>query len=78
MMKYIYIACLMCLMGCTPDQKPKPIRTYKVVLNNGKEYTVKATGYHTHYKYDSENPITIFNNGGGSFFNVSAVVEVYE
>lgn len=66
----------MCLIGCSSD--PKPIRTYKVVLNNGKEYTVKATGYHTHYKYDSENPITIFNNGSGSFFNVSAIVEVHE
>lgn len=75
-MKYMYIACLMCLMGCTPDQKPKLIRTYKVVLNNGKEYTVKATGFYTHHKFDSVQ--TVFWGGGGSFFNVSAVVEVYE
>ena len=74
MMKYVYIACLMCLIGCSPD--PKPIRTYKVVLNNGKEYTVKATGFYTHHKYDSVQ--TVFRGGSGSFFNVSAVIEVYE
>lgn len=76
MMKYMYIVCLMCLMGCTPSQKTKPIRTYKVVLNNGKEYTVKATGFYTHHKFDSVQ--TVFRGGCGSFFNVSAVVEVYE
>ena len=81
MMKYIYIACLACLMGCTSgasEQKSKPIRTYKVILNNGKEYIVKSSGYCTFYKYDSKNPVTIFNGGCGSFFNVSVVVEVYE
>ena len=78
-MKYMYIICLICLMcfmGCTPDQKSKPIRTYKVVLNNGKEYTVKATGFYTHHKFDSVQ--TVFQGGSGSFFNVSAVVEIYE
>lgn len=74
MMKYIYIICLICLMGCSSD--PKPIRTYKVVLNNGKEYTIKATGFYTHHKFDSVQ--TVFWGGCGSFFNVSAIVEVYE
>ena len=75
MKKLFLLFCICGLIGCY-DSSPKKIRTYKVVLNNGKEYVVKATGYYTHHKYDSVQ--TVFRGGGGSFFNVNAVVEVYE
>ena len=70
----LILGMMMIMSSCQPT--PRQIHTYKVYLYDGSEYEVRASGYHTHYKYDSENPITIFNDGGGSFFNVKAVVQV--
>ena len=70
---------MMAMSSCQSGQpQPKQIHTYKVYLYDGSEYEVKASGYITHYKYDSDNPITIFKDGGGSFFNVKAIVRINE
>lgn len=80
--KYIAIATVlilgMMMSSCQSGQQPRQIHTYKVYLCDGSEYEVKASGYITHYKYDSDNPITVFNEGGGSFFNVKAIVRTNE
>ena len=66
----------MMMMMSSCQSEPKPFHTYKVYLYDGSEYTVRGTGFYTHNKFDSVQ--TVFWGGGGTFFNVKAVVQANE
>lgn len=67
MKKLLFILFLPLLMSCGEDQ----LKTYRVELNTGEVYTVKATGYNWWRSGELE-----FNRDAGSFYNVKYVMEV--
>ena len=67
MRKLLFILSLPFLMSC--GEMPK--KNYKVELNTGEVYHIKATGY---YWYRSSNRVE-FNGDKGMFFNVKYIIE---
>lgn len=67
----LVLGMMMIMSSC--QSEPQQIHTYKVYLYDGSEYTVRGTSFYTHHKYDSVQTVI---RGGGSFFNVKAVVQV--
>lgn len=67
MKKLLFILSLPLLMSCGEAQ----LKTYRVELNTGEVYTVKATGYNWWRSGELE-----FHRDAGSFHNVKYVVEI--